>query len=46
MEQLLSSLHVVTCSELVSGTLNSNSIEHGTEIRLVPAVESGVTVCT
>ena len=32
-------------SELISGTLSSNSIEDGTEIRLVPAVESGVTVC-
>lgn len=39
-------VHCVTCSELVSGTLSSNSIEDGTEIRLVPAVESGVTVCT
>lgn len=45
MQQLLYSPYVVTCSELVSGTLSSNSIEDGTEIRLVPAVESGVTVC-
>ena len=36
----------IICSELVSGTLSSNNIEDGTEIRLVPAVESGVTVCT
>lgn len=42
MITLCSSSH----SELVSGTLSSNSIEDGTEIRLVPAVESGVTVCT
>ena len=39
------SLSLSFCSELVSGTLSSNSIEDGTEIRLVPAVESGVTVC-
>ena len=39
------SLSLSLCSELASGTLSSNSIEDGTEIRLVPAVESGVTVC-
>ena len=39
------SLSLSLCSELVSGTLSSNNIEDGTEIRLVPAVESGVTVC-
>ena len=33
-----------TCSELDSGTLGENEIQDGSEIRLVPAVESGVTV--
>ena len=32
------------CSELNAGTLSENSIEDGTELRLVPAIESGVTV--
>lgn len=32
------------CRELVSGSLVSNGIEEGSEIRLVPAIESGVTV--
>lgn len=31
-------------SELQSGTLSENRIVDGTELRLVPAVESGVTV--
>ena len=34
----------LSCSELDSGTLGENAIQDGTEIRLVPAVESGVTV--
>jgi len=34
----------LSCSELDSGTLGDNAVQDGTEIRLVPAVESGVTV--
>lgn len=32
------------CSALDTGTLRDNGIEDGTEVRLVPAIESGVTV--
>ncbi len=32
------------CSALDSGTLTENGIIDGTEVRLVPAIESGVTV--
>ena len=32
------------CSALDSGTLTENGIVDGTEVRLVPAIESGVTV--
>jgi len=32
------------CSPLEGGTLLNNKIESGTELRLVPAIESGVTV--
>lgn len=31
-------------SELDAGTLTENGIDDGTEVRLVPAIESGVTV--
>lgn len=34
----------IPCRELVSGSLSTNGIENGSEIRLVPAIESGVTV--
>ena len=34
------------CSELNSGTLVDNSIHDGSELLLVPALESGVTVST
>lgn len=32
------------CSALDTGTLTENGIDDGTEVRLVPAIESGVTV--
>ena len=37
-------MFLFSCSELQAGTLRENRIEDGTEIRLVPAVESGVMV--
>lgn len=40
----LTIVYCVPCRELTSGSLSANGIEDGSEIRLVPAIESGVTV--